>query len=160
MSVVRCGSGDWLPIHQNFFYPLRIGLRPAHNVVLSMGRILVIDDHADTVKPLLRILHLEGYTATGAANAYEAIASVQQASPDLILLDVMIPPIDGLTFLMRLREDAKSREIPVIVVSGLSDPQTMARAKELGVRESFIKTQFTSDELLASIAKYIKPKKL
>ena len=121
-----------------------------------MGRILVIDDHAETVKPLLRILQLEGYTATGAANAYEALAAVQQTAPDLILLDVMIPPIDGLTFLMRMREDAKSREIPVIVVSGLSDPQTMARAKELGVRESFVKTQFTSDELLASIAKYIR----
>jgi two-component system sensor histidine kinase/response regulator len=122
-----------------------------------MGRILVIDDHAETVKPLLRILQLEGYTAVGAANAFEALAAVQHSPPDLILLDVMIPPIDGLTFLMRLREDAKSREIPVIVVSGLSDPQTMARAKEMGVRESFIKTQFTSAELLASIAKYITP---
>jgi PleD family two-component response regulator len=122
-----------------------------------MARILVIDDHAETVKPLLRLLQMEGYTAAGASNAFEALGAVQNSPPDLILLDVMIPPIDGLTFLMRLREDAKSREIPVIVVSGLSDPQTMARAKELGVRESFVKTQFTPAELLAAIARYIAP---
>jgi CheY-like chemotaxis protein len=120
-----------------------------------MGRILVIDDHAETVKPLLRLLQLEGHSATGVSNAFEALGSVQQSPPDLIVLDVMIPPIDGLTFLMRLREDARSREIPVIVVSGLSDPQTMARAKELGVRESFVKTQFAPEQLLASIAKHL-----
>lgn len=106
---------------------------------------------------MLRLLELEGYTAQGAANAFEALGAVQKQSPDLILLDVMIPPIDGLTFLMRLREDAKTREIPVIVVSGLSDPQTMARAKELGVKETFVKTQFAPADLMASIKKYIAP---
>ena len=125
-----------------------------------MGRILVIDDHAETVKPLLKLLQLEGYTASGASNAFEALGSVQQNPPDLIVLDVMIPPIDGLTFLMRLREDAKSREIPVIVVSGLSDSQTMARAKELGVRETFIKTQFAPADLINSIAKHLRPTEL
>ncbi len=127
----------------------------AYYSLISMGRILVIDDHAETVKPLLRLLQLEGHSATGVSNAFEALGSVQQSPPDLIVLDVMIPPIDGLTFLMRLREDARSREIPVIVVSGLSDPQTMARAKELGVRESFVKTQFAPEQLLASIAKHL-----
>jgi len=122
-----------------------------------MGCILVIDDHAETVKPLLRLLQMEGYVANGASNAFEALAAVQHSPPDLILLDVMIPPIDGLTFLMRLREEPKTRQIPVIVVSGLSDPQTMARARDLGVREIFIKTQFTPGELLAAIARNIGP---
>jgi CheY-like chemotaxis protein len=121
-----------------------------------MPAILVVDDHAETRRPLVRLLQVEGYTATGASNALEALASAQHSPPDLILLDVMIPPMDGLTFLMRLREDAKAREIPVIVVTGLSDPQTIARAKDLGVREHLIKTQFTSEELLEAIKRNLR----
>jgi CheY-like chemotaxis protein len=120
-----------------------------------MAMILVVDDHDDTRKPLLKLLQLEGYTAIGASNAFEALAAAHRATPDLILLDVMIPPMDGLTFLMRLREDPKGRAIPVVVVSGLSDPQTIARAKELGVREQLVKTQFSTEELMAAVKRNI-----
>jgi len=84
------------------------------------------------------------------------LPSPKHSNPDLILLDVMIPPMDGLTFLMRLREDPRGRTIPVIVVSGLSDPQTVARAKELGVREHLVKTQFTTEELLDAVKRNIR----
>jgi CheY-like chemotaxis protein len=123
-----------------------------------MAMILVVDDHDETRKPLVKLLQMEGYTAIGASNAFEALGAAQRQAPDLILLDVMIPPMDGLTFLMRLREDPKGREIPVVVVSGLSDPQTIARAKELGVREQLVKTQFTSEELMAAVKRNIRPK--
>ena len=76
--------------------------------------------------------------------------------PDLILLDVMIPPMDGLTFLMRLREDVRGRDLPVIIVSGLSDPQTVARAAELGVCEHLVKTQFTPQQLLDAVKRHIR----
>jgi CheY-like chemotaxis protein len=122
-----------------------------------MQTILVVDDHDETRRPLLRLLQLEGYNALGAANAFEALAASNNSNPDLILLDVMIPPMDGLTFLMRIREDSASREVPVIVVSGLSDPQTVARAKELGVREHLVKSQFTPEELLEAIKRNIRP---
>jgi CheY-like chemotaxis protein len=121
-----------------------------------MGTILVVDDHAETRRPLVRLLQLEGYQATGAGNALEAIGLFNQAIPDLILLDVMIPPMDGLTFLMRVREDVRGRDVPVIVVSGLSDPQTTARARELGVREHLVKTQFTPEQLLDAVRRHIR----
>jgi two-component system OmpR family response regulator/two-component system alkaline phosphatase synthesis response regulator PhoP len=121
-----------------------------------MATILVVDDHDETRKPLMRLLQLEGYSALGACNALEALGVSQESNPDLILLDVMIPPMDGLTFLMRLREEPKGREIPVIVVSGLSDHQTISRAKELGVRELFVKSQFSNEELLAAVKRNIR----
>lgn len=122
-----------------------------------MPSILVVDDHADTRQPVVRLLQLQGYTVNGAGNALEALAIAQHNPPDLILLDVMIPPIDGLTFLMRLREDPAARDIPVVVVTGLSDSQTIARAKELGVREHLIKTHFTAQELLEAVKRNIRP---
>ncbi len=122
----------------------------------AMGTILVVDDHAETRRPLVRLLQLEGYQVQGAGNAFEAIGLFNQAIPDLILLDVMIPPMDGLTFLMRLREDVRGRDVPVIVVSGLSDAQTIARARELGVREHLVKTQFTPQQLLEAVKLHIR----
>jgi len=123
---------------------------------IAMGTILVVDDHAETRRPLVRLLQLEGYKAQGASNAFEALGMFNQAVPDLILLDVMIPPMDGLTFLMRLREDLRGREVPVIVVSGLSDAQTISRARELGVREHLVKTQFTPQQLLDAVKRNIR----
>jgi CheY-like chemotaxis protein len=125
----------------------------------AMGTILVVDDHNETRRPLVRLLQLEGYNAIGASNAFEALACANHSDPDLILLDVMIPPMDGLTFLMRVREDIKGRETPVIIVSGLSDPQTISRARELGVREHLVKTQFTPQELLDAVKRHIRPGK-
>jgi CheY-like chemotaxis protein len=121
-----------------------------------MSTILVVDDHTETRKPLVRLLQMEGYKAVGAANALEALAAANHLNPDLILLDVMLPPMDGLTFLMRLREDEKRRDTPVIVVSGLSDAQTIARAKELGVKEHMVKTQFSSQELLDAVKRHVR----
>ncbi len=123
----------------------------------TMATVLVVDDQDESRKPLIRLLQHEGYTALGAATAYEAFAVVNHSKPDLILLDVMIPPMDGLTFLMRLHEDIKDRELPVIVVSGLSDPQTISRAKELGVKEHLVKAQFTPEDLLAAVKRHIRP---
>ena len=121
-----------------------------------MASVLVVDDHDGNRVPMVKLLQMEGYQARGAANAFEALAMVNAAVPDLILLDVMIPPMDGLTFLMRLREDARNRDVPVVVVSGLSDPQTIARARELGVREHLVKTQFTPQQLMETVKRNVR----
>ena len=121
-----------------------------------MGTVLVVDDHEGNRLPMVRLLQLEGYHAVGASNAFEALGAVNKALPDLILLDVMIPPMDGLTFLMQLRQDVRSRDVPVIVVSGLSDPQTTARARELGVLQHLVKTQFTPQQLLDAVKEHIR----
>ena len=68
----------------------------------------------------------------------------------------MIPPMDGLTFLMQLRANPRSRDVPVVIVTGLSDAQTVARAAELGVREHLVKTQFTPQQLLDTVRKHVR----
>jgi CheY-like chemotaxis protein len=136
-----------LPIHENF--------DGGHNSI-AMPTILVAEDNVDVRRPLVRLLKLEGYEVLSATNALEAMAFAQRANPDLILLDVSMPPIDGLTFLSRLRETPGGQEMPVVLVTGLSDALTRRRAEELGVKKYMVKTQFTADELLDTIKKYLR----
>src|SRR2546421_3978764 len=121
-----------------------------------MPTILVAEDNADARRPLVHLLKLEGYDVLSATDAGEATAMAQRGDPDLILLDVSMPPIDGLTFLSRLRETPGGRDIPVILVTGMSDPLTHQRATELGVKEYLVKSQFTPEELLALIRKHLR----
>lgn len=120
-----------------------------------MSLILVVDDQDDARKPLMKLLKLEGYAVTGACNALEALAVTRRGHPDLVLLDVMLPPMDGLTFLMLMREDPRTRDVPVVLLTGLSDEHTATRARELGVKEHLVKATCTPDELLAVVKKHV-----
>ena len=84
-----------------------------------MSTILVADDNANARRPLVRLLKMEGYDVLIATDALEAMACAQRGHPDLILLDVAMPPIDGLTLLSRLREMPEGRDVPVILVTGM-----------------------------------------
>src|SRR5438067_12755369 len=117
-----------------------------------MSTILIVDDHAPTRRSLCKLLKGGGHHVLPASDAFEAMAAAKKLHPDLILLDVMIPPMDGLTFLMLLREDMNN--VPVILLTGLSDAHTLARAKELGVKEYLIKAEYTPAQLLELVRKY------
>lgn len=120
-----------------------------------MSTILVVDDQAESRRPIEKLLRQDGYRVVTAANAYEAIAAARHEAPDLMLLDVMIPPMDGLTFLMLLRDSPHGRDMPVILITGLDDAQTMQRAKDLGVREYLVKSHFAPDTLLKLVRKHL-----
>jgi DNA-binding response OmpR family regulator len=113
-----------------------------------MATILVVDDDPAARKPLARLLKMEGHEVVCAENAIMAMASALSVRPDLILLDVAIPPMDGLTFLFLLRERPYGKDTPVIVISGRDDARTMHRARELGVHAYLVKSQFKTSELL------------
>jgi CheY-like chemotaxis protein len=125
---------------------------------ISMATILVAEDNADARRPLVRLLKMEGYDVLIATDALEAMACAQRGHPDLILLDVAMPPIDGLTLLSRLREMPECRDVPVILVTGMSDELTHARATELGVKEYLVKSQFTPEKLLSLIRLHLRTK--
>ena len=120
-----------------------------------MSTILVAEDNLNTRRPLVHLLKMAGYQVVTASNAFEAMAAAHQTEPDLMLLDVSMPPIDGLTLLSRLRETRECARVPVILVTGLSDELTHKRAQELGVKEYMVKSQFTPEELLAKIREHL-----
>lgn len=116
-----------------------------------MAKVLIVDDDPASRKPLARLLEMEGHEVFCAANAIMAMAAALNHSPDLILLDVAMPPIDGLTFLFLLREKPCGKDLPVIVISGQEDAPTLERARALGVKDYFVKSHFKTSDLLERV---------
>ena len=119
-----------------------------------MPVVLIVEDAPEDRRPLAKLLRSKGYEVVTACNAFEAMAVAQKSDPDLIILDVMIPPMDGLTFLFLLREKPNGKDIPVIVISGHQDDGTMRRARALGVMEYLVKSQYKTADLLDLVRKY------
>jgi CheY-like chemotaxis protein len=80
-------------------------------------KILVVDDEPDTLLPLTRALEADNYAVVGAVDGAEALRKVSNETPDLILLDLMLPKLNGYEVCMRLKEDPATRHIPVIMLS-------------------------------------------
>jgi len=118
--------------------------------------VLIVDDIPEDRKPIAKLLRSRGYEVATATNAFEAMAIAKKSDPDLILLDVMIPPMDGLTFLMLLRDSSIGHQTPVIVITGLDDANTLSRAQALRVKEILIKNSFSVPELLESVEKHVR----
>jgi CheY-like chemotaxis protein len=123
---------------------------------MDMSTVLVVEDQPETRKPLAKLLRLEGYEVLTARDAYSAAAAIRNDAPDLVLLDVGIPPMDGLTMLSLLRDEPQFRDIPVVVVTGQTDENTATRAHQLGVKRCLIKSRFTPEELLDTIRENIR----
>src|SRR5437588_4236241 len=111
--------------------------------------VLVVDDDS-TVREVVRInLEMEGYTVREAANAEEGLEAVEDDAPDLILLDVMMPEVDGWEMLRRVQERHGIGSIPVVMFSGKVDEQSMAEAEKRGA-QGYIGKPFNPQQLIAS----------
>ena len=116
-----------------------------------LKNILVVDDTADCREPLARLLQIAGYHPTTAVNGVDALAHLDTDRPDLILLDLMMPEMDGITFLRELRTLDPWKGVPVIVLTALSNGPLVHEARQLGVHGTLTKACFTPDQLLDTI---------
>jgi len=123
----------------------------------AMSTVLVVEDSPVAREVVMKILQREGYDVVGACNGVEAMDFLHSGSntPDLVLLDVMMPEKDGMTMLQELRQEPQYKELPVILLTALSDDVRMKRARELGVREYLVKTRFSYDELIDQVGKHV-----
>ncbi len=102
---------------------------------VSQARILVADDEAPLRALLVRFLQLEHYDVISAGNGAEAIDLVAEQHPDLVLLDLNMPVMSGVEVLQRLKADAASRDVPVVVVSSDVDVEQIAACLKLGAED-------------------------
>ncbi len=103
------------------------------------GHILVVDDDRQTRLKLTRELESRGYAVSAVEGGEEAFQALARESFDLILLDILMPKMDGVEVLERLRADATRNTLAVIVISALEDPERMQRCRQLGARHYLTK---------------------
>jgi DNA-binding response OmpR family regulator len=120
--------------------------------VLVMAAILLVDDCTPASETLALLLRKRGYTVTYACNGREGPAAIRTAMPALVLLDVEMPEMDGLTLLELVRQSIGPSALPVILLTGVNDESLVTRAIELGVTRVFRKGSLDLGELLACIA--------
>jgi CheY-like chemotaxis protein len=120
-----------------------------------MSTILIVEDDPDTRDIIARYLTLAGYDHVSASNGWEALLAVDQHEIDLILLDVMMPGMDGVTFLNILRNAQTKRSTPVVIVTAMSKQELSSRFRDLPVQAVLPKTQELFEELMQTISKII-----
>lgn len=104
-----------------------------------MSAILVVDDTPDCLEPLSRLLRLLGHEVTCAMHGLAALDCLRDFKPDLVILDLMMPVMDGIGFLEHVRRDPKWKDLSVIVFTGAHHGINVGRLAELGVSQMFIK---------------------
>ncbi len=128
--------------------------RPAGPTADSRPRVLIVDDEPVPLEMMEYALSHEGYQTFTAANGIEALEIAKQENVDLIVLDVMLPAIDGYEVCHRLRSIPETAEIPVLMVSAKAKEQDKATALRVGA-QAYFKKPFSMSDLTAGVAKLL-----
>lgn len=132
---------------------------PADSARASQDRILIVDDDRIIVEILKQSLSLAGYVVSSAADGEEGLALARQSMPDIILLDVMMPKLDGYSVCRELKQDPETQLIPIIILTALTDRDDKLKALDVGADE-FIRKPPDRQELLIRIKSLLRTKKL
>ena len=117
---------------------------------LTLGKVLVVDDDRSNVELLTRLMTREGYRVVSALNGALALDAVERERPDVVLMDVNMPGVDGFEACRRLKGDAATRLLPVILITGLTATEDRIRGIDAGA-DDFLSKPFAIDELRARV---------
>lgn len=118
--------------------------------------ILIIEDDRFLRELITQKLVKEGYEISEAIDGEEGIKKIKEKKPDLILLDLILPEIDGFEVLSKMREDPALAQIPVIILSNLGQKEDVERGLKLGAVDYLIKAHFTPGEIIEKIKNVLK----
>jgi len=122
-----------------------------------VAAVLVVDDDADHCELISKALMRQGHHVACALNGWEALLVLDSSHIDLIILDLMMPGMDGATFLGIMRNDVRRRQIPVIVVTALSEGPLAERIRALDVKRVFRKADYELRDLLDAVQQNVCP---
>ena len=118
-------------------------------------RILVVDDMPAVREPIAASLRMAGYRTDLAADGRQALEVMRAQRPDLVLLDVAMPGMDGLAVLEAMRAFPETASVPVVLLTGESDKETVLAAAKWGVKDYLLKSSFSLPQLLARIRRHL-----
>jgi two-component system phosphate regulon response regulator PhoB len=122
-------------------------------------KVLVVDDEPDMVDILKQKLSVHNYMVSTASDGKEALKKAVEDKPDLILLDIMMPEMNGIESLVKLKANPATRGIPVVMVTARAEIGMVFRSKELGSTD-YIMKPVKLEELMGFVRKYINPVKI
>jgi len=120
-----------------------------------MKKILFIEDESALQKTFGEILKQEGYEMTPALDGEIGLRLAKTQKPDLILLDLILPRVNGFEVLKKLKEDEATKDIPVIVLTNLEGVGDVDKAIELGATTYLVKAQYSLEEVVEKIKKVL-----
>lgn len=129
--------------------------RRIRNFSDTRQKIMIVDDEISTLLPLKRSLESEGYSVIEAVNGYEAIEKSKKELPDLIVLDLMLPGIDGFEVCTQLKKDSLTEKIPVIMLTARDEVRDKLEGLEIGA-DDYVTKPFNLNELKARIRNVLK----
>lgn len=120
-----------------------------------MPTVMVVDDIPVVRETVAKLLRHEGFETICAANGREALDAARRSPPALVLLDVMMPEMNGMQFLEQLRGDPQIQNTPVIMMTANSDDEWQRRALQLGVSEYLVKARCSIAQMLERVKHHI-----
>lgn len=118
------------------------------------ARILLVDDNTTNLQVLFQALAPEGYELLVAQSGEQALSTVAETTPDLVLLDIKMPGIDGFETFRRMRADQSTAGIPVVFLSAHANVESIAEADAIGAEGYFTKP-FQFDEIIAKVKEIV-----
>ncbi len=118
-------------------------------------KILLVEDEEIMIDLLEKKLTQKGYETSVARDGQEGLKLMRETTPDLILLDIIMPKMGGFEVLERMQKDKELKKIPVIIISNSGQPVELDRVKKLGVKDWLIKTEFDPQEVIDKVVKQI-----
>ncbi|MBI2573973.1 MAG: response regulator [Candidatus Wildermuthbacteria bacterium] len=114
-------------------------------------KILVIEDDKFLRELVIQKLAREGFETSEAVDGEDGVKKVKEEKPDLVLLDLILPGIDGFEALKRMKDDPELAKIPVIILSNLGQKDDVEKGLKLGASDYLIKAHFTPGEIIAKV---------
>jgi len=117
----------------------------------SKVKILVVEDEEILLTALTEELNQEGFQVSGAKDGIEGVAKAVSEKPNLILLDLVMPRLDGIGALKQMKENSETKNIPVVILTNLSDYDKISDALSLGAMDYLVKANYRLEELVNKI---------
>jgi adenylate cyclase len=117
----------------------------------AKAKVLVVEDEEILLTGLKEELETGGYVVEGAGDGVEGLEKVKTFKPQLILLDLLMPKMDGMEMLQKLKADSASRDIPVVILTNLSDYEKISEALSLGAMDYLVKANYKLEDLLDKV---------
>ncbi|MFH1508726.1 MAG: response regulator [bacterium] len=119
-------------------------------------KIVIVEDDPFLLGMYVTKLEMTGFDVSGVEDGKEAVPMVEKEMPDLVLLDIILPNVDGFEILKKLKKQDSTKDIPIIIFTNLGQQADVEKGLELGAVDYLIKAHFTPSEVIEKVNRIIK----